>query len=217
MSTSNVPPVPSSPHTGLRVLYLGISGVLQPSESLYRLLNGRSPWDDGHTRYESAPALEQALRGWPDVRIVLSSTQPWKYGLDATLEELGVALASRVIGFTFEDLTTRAQRAVPNIRTGAIRVVGYSVEDYWRMNKSHIVMAHVEWLQPSAWVAVDDEDTLWPFDVRRDHLALTDGCEGLRSASSVDRLLTVLGGNFGPPVGLTPLSRSGWSEAPTSK
>jgi len=170
--------------------------VLHPSESLYKLLNNRSPWSDGHSRFESVPALEEALQKWPDARIVLTSTLPWRDGLAATLEKLGPTIASRVHGFTYEDLTTRATRAVRNIRTSDIRVVGYSADDYWRMNKSHVVLSHVEWAQPSARVAVDDEDILWPLEVRRDHVVLTDGCEGLRSPAAMDRLLTVMLGNF---------------------
>jgi hypothetical protein len=179
------------------VLYLGISGVLHPSASLYELVYGRSPWDDGHRKYEAAPWLSRVLAGWPDVGIVLSSTQPWKHGLPRVLEHLGMA-AERVIGFTFEDLTTRALREV-RTRSGTTRLVGYSSEDYWRMNKADIVAAHVDWLQPQAWVAVDDEDILWPRRLA-DHVCIVDGCKGLKDPAEQDRLLTYLEMNFGPGV-----------------
>lgn len=179
----------------MRVVLLGISGVLHPSASVYELVHGRSPWDCGHKQYEAVPWLSSALTCWPDARIVLTSTQPWKHGLPAVLEHLG-ALAERVIGFTYEDLTTKAVRQV-RTRSGTTRQMAYSAEDYWRMNKSNIVTAHVEWLQPEAWVAVDDEDILWPKSVA-EHVCIIDGLKGLKNPTEQDRLLTYLEANFGP-------------------
>ena len=65
------------------VVYLGVSGVLHPSESLYRALYGHPPSDDGHRLYEAVPILEEALSRWPDASIVLTSTLPWSQGLPA--------------------------------------------------------------------------------------------------------------------------------------
>lgn len=179
----------------VRVLYLGISGVCHPSASLYELVHGCSPWDRGHHRYEAIPWLEIALARWSDVRVVLTSTQPWKRGLPAVLENLG-RLGGRVIGFTYEDVTEKVMRQV-RTRSGIPRLVRYSSEDYWRMNKSGIVVAHVDWLKPSAWVAVDDEDILWPQKLK-DHVCIVDGCKGLADPAEQDRLLTYLQMNFGP-------------------
>lgn len=181
---------------GQQVVYLGISGVLHPSQTTYELVVRRSPWEDGHALYEGVPVLEAALRPWPSARVVLTSTLPWAHGLASVLPHLG-PLASRVDGFTFEDLTKHARRTV-RTRSGTTRAVTYSSEDYWRMNKSDIVAAHVAWLRPEAWVAIDDDSILWPPDVLRDRLVLTDGCVGLLDAATQDRLLTVLEANFGP-------------------
>lgn len=179
----------------MKVLYLGISGTLHPSASTYELVYGRSPWNCGHRQYEAAPWLTQTLERWPDVQIVLTSTQPWAKGLWAVLTALGPALASRVLGFTYADLTTRVVRQV-RTRSGTTRSVGFSNEDYWRMNKCDIVAAHVEWLKPEAWVAVDDEDILWPKGLA-DHVCIVDGCQGLKHPAEQDRLLTYLQMNFG--------------------
>ena len=174
----------------LKVIYLGVSGVLHPSASLYELLEGRSPWDDGHRLYEAVPALELALRGWPEARIVLSSTQPWAKGLPVVLEALGPSLAKRVLGYTFEDLTTKLRRGR--------RQIPLSAEDYWRLNKSDIVRLHARWLRPAAWLAVDDDTILWTEDEYRHRLVAVDGCKGLLDPATQDRLLTVLTGQFGP-------------------
>lgn len=186
------------PADRVRLLYLGISGVLHPSASLYELVYGRSPWYDGHEKYEAVPWLSRVLAGWPDVRVILTSTQPWKHGLADVVEQMG-ELGERVIGFTYKDLTTRLVRQV-RIRGGLTRNSAYSDEDYWRMNKSDIVEAHVKWLQPQAWVAVDDEDILWP-EWFTGHVCIVDGCEGLKLAAEQDKLLTYLVANFGEPDG----------------
>lgn len=177
-------------------VYVGISGVLHPSESFYRLIYGRSPWADGHSKYESAPVLAQALESWPDVELVLTSTQPWAYGLESVLEHLGPSLAARVVGYAYADLTTKVKREVTT-RSGLTRTIGFSNEDYWRMTKSNIIATHVEWRRPDRWIAIDDEDILWPHEVRRDRLVLTDGCVGLQSAEAQDRLRAVMLTNFG--------------------
>jgi hypothetical protein len=66
------------------------------------------------------------------------------------------------------------------------------------MNKSGIVAAHVEWRQPAAWLAVDDENILWPHELAS-HVCIIDGCEGLKHPVEQDRLLAYLRENFGRP------------------
>jgi hypothetical protein len=178
-----------TPAGSLKVVYLGISGVLHPSRSLYELVEGRSPEDDGHCPYEAVSVLEAVLQDWPEARIVLTSTQPWSEGLPAVLKKLGPLLAPRVIGYTFEDLTAKLLRGK--------RQRPLSTDDYWRLNKSEIVRLHVEWLKPTAWVAIDDESILWLESERQHHLVEVDGCRGLLDPVAQDRLLTTLVGNFG--------------------
>lgn len=179
----------------MHVLYLAVSGALHPSASSYELVHGRSPWASGHKEYEAVAWLSGALACWPDVRIVLTSPQPKGGTLCAVLEHLGT-LAERVIGFAYEDLTSKAVRQV-RTRSGSARQLPYSTEDYWRLSKAHIVTAHVEWLKPAAWVAVDDEDILWPRSVA-DHVCIIDGLRGLKAPEEQDRLTTYLQMNYGP-------------------
>ncbi|WP_431288794.1 HAD domain-containing protein [Roseateles chitinivorans] len=175
----------------MNVLYLGISGVLHPSWSFYRYVHGREPDEDGHRKYQSVPTLNQALLGWPGARIILTSTQPWAKGLPEVLGFLG-PLAARVDGFTFEDLTVKA----PYKGRGGRPMFDV---DYWRLSKGQIVRAHAEWLKPTAWIALDDEDLGWDDDDRACRLVLTGGTAGLEDAAALDRLMTVLEANFGPP------------------
>jgi hypothetical protein len=173
----------------LQVVYLGVSGVLHPSASLYKLIYDKDCWAQGHTEYEGVAYLERVLEGWPSAHIVLTSTQVWAKGLTAVLQCLGPGLASRVIGYTFDDLTRRAKLG----RQGQ----PMSPTIYWTMTRAEVVRHHVAWLQPDAWVAVDDEAALWTVDERRGHCVLTDPCKGLLDPAAQDRLMTLLVGNFG--------------------
>ncbi len=173
----------------LRVVYAGINGVFHPSDSLYRLLFDKSCWDQGHKEYEGVGCLERALAPWPDARLVLTSTQVWHAGLDAVLEHLGAALAGRVIGATFTDLTKVAKLGAQG--------QPLSSNAYWSMTRSEVVRCHVDWLKPDAWIAVDDDAALWTTDERRGHCVLTDPAKGLLEPAAQDRLLTLLYGNFG--------------------
>lgn len=178
----------------MQVLYLGISGTLHPSVTTYELVVGRSPWSDGHSQYEAVPWLEHTMSRWLDVRIILTSTLPARLGMAAVLPLLG-SLASQVHGCTFEDLTTKPLRRIAT-RAGTTKWSTYSREDYWRMSKSAIVSTHVAWLQPAAWLAVDDESILWSPE-QASHVCVVDGCRGLAHPAEQDRLLTYLSTNFG--------------------
>lgn len=173
------------------VLYLGVGGVLQPSRSTYSLVYGRDPFEDGHSPYECAPLLDELLRGWPAVRIVLTSVRPWRHGLPAVLEALGPGLAQRVIGYTFEDLTTKARFGKSQRHISEM--------DYWRMSRASIVDKHLQWLRPRAWLAVDDEDDGWTDGELACHVVLTPPLTGLLDAEAQAKLHDLLVHQFGPP------------------
>ena len=188
----------ASPYAGQQLLYLGISGTLHPSQSAYELVMGRNPWEDGHHTYEAVPWLVNALERWPAVCIVLTSAKASKSGFEQTLSEIGPELGSRVIGATFVDLTTRVLRARPG-KAGPVMRPRFSVDDYWRMNKSEVVRQHVSWGQPAAWVILDDEDIDWK-EGDMPHLVMTDSCSGLLQAQAQATFLSVCAENFGPGV-----------------
>jgi hypothetical protein len=176
----------------LQVVYAGLSGVVHPSRTLYQSLLNRAPEADGHKEYEAAPVLASALGRWPNARIILTSTLPWKHGLFSVLTDLGPELASRVLGFTYADLTAKARLGPRGLPLGNA--------DYWRHTKSEIVRLHVGWLRPDAWIAVDDDTLLWTEEERRQHFVQVDGHKGLLDPAAQDRLLTKLHGNFGDPT-----------------
>lgn len=175
--------------SGLSVIYLGVSGVLHPSRSLYQLLRGRDFEADGHREYEGVETLEAILHGWQHVRIVLTSSQTWLKGLAHVVQRLGPRLGSRVVGDTYGDLTTKATLGPRHAPLGHA--------DYWRHTKAEVVRAHADWSQPAAWIAVDDDSLLWSQEEQRQKLVLVNGGEGLLAPSAQARLLTALEENFG--------------------
>jgi hypothetical protein len=171
------------------LLYLGISGVLHPSRTTYRLLHSREPEEDGHQEFEGAATLERILAPCADLYIVLTSTHPRKHGLAGTLDLLGPSLSSRVQGWTFEDLTTK-------VRVGP-RARHVSKEDYWRKNTSEIVRTHVEWARPLAWLALSDDSILWNTQERASHFIEVDGDKGLKhDLAAQQRLAELLARSF---------------------
>lgn len=207
MTGANQQPFEEPSLEPVHVLYLGIGGVLQPSKSTYTWVHGRDPFQDGHEPYECVPLLEELLKGWPDVRIVLTSVRPWSHGLPAVLEALGPGLAQRVLGYTFDDLTTKARFGKSQRHLSDL--------DYWRMGKAVIVQKHLEWLRPGCWVAVDDETYGWNDDELACHVVLTQPLEGLLDVGAQAKLAGLLVYQFGPPIarsGLASAERPGPAE-----
>lgn len=174
------------------LVYLGISGVLHPSESLYEAVHGHPPWQAGHKRFEALPHLEDLLRPWP-VQVVLTSTRAWKYGLDAVVNELGPVVGPRVVGATFPDLTMKSAVAV--------RQRTLSEMDYWRLRRGDVVRRHVALASPAAWIALDDDPDGWSLEDLGHRVVLLDGTEGLMSTRAQRNARLAFNRNFRPVLG----------------
>lgn len=165
-----------------QVVYLGLSTVFGPSAAPEGRLTVKA---------DEAEVLSGALSGWPDARIVLISTQASSKGLPAMLSGLG-PLALRRVDSAFEDLAVK-------VPFGRIHPLMKPAE-YAELDRGSVVLRHIDWLRPRRWIAVDQEKAGWPEGVARQHLVLADGARGLLAPKALDRLLTVLEGNFGAPV-----------------
>ncbi|MFG6459801.1 NIF family HAD-type phosphatase [Roseateles sp. BYS96W] len=192
--------------SSIDVLYLGIGGVLHPRESMYRWTRGRASSEDGHEPYECIPLLTDLLNGWPGVRIVLTSIRPQEHRLPVILEALGPGLAPRVIGNTFEDLTSKArfgqlQRHVSDL-------------DYVRMSNALVVEKHLAWLRPRAWVGVDAEARGWTDSELACNVVITPPLSGLIDAEAAAKLAGLLAHQFGPPIESLPTEWPGRRATP---
>jgi hypothetical protein len=178
----------------MNLLYLDITHVLHPSESTYVLIHGKSPWDDGHVKYEYLPFVERALSEYGDVNVVLSDWTPVIHGIEQVKKHLR-SVAGRVVGTLYEDVTTKVRRTVP-LRSGGEREMGYSPDDFRRMSRAQAVSAHVAWAKPEAWVVVTSEYCDWTAEERDRHVVLTDMVDALGTTASQDAFAAALAVNF---------------------
>lgn len=155
----------------------------------FQWAHGKSPWDAGHQRYESAALLEAMLAGCPDVQLIVTSSKASSRGRDEFIAQVGAELGGRVAAFTYEDLTTKPK---PGGRSPV-----FSASEFWRLTKSEIIRAHRAWLRPDAWVAVEAETDLWTSEGLRNHVCATNPSKGLLDKESQDRLMALLASNFG--------------------
>lgn len=147
------------------ILYLDFDGILHPDKA-YRMLKGRvilrypelrAP---GHTFFEGEPLLVKMLDQFPSVAIVLSTSWVRKIkNYREIVQLLSPALQARVIGSTFHSrLTDRFS--------------------YDSMSRGQQIQEDVLHRRPSAWIALDDDDELWPAQ-SRDRLVTVDSELGL--------------------------------------
>ncbi len=172
-------PIPRPKMRGGDVLYLDFDGCLH-HEDVYRLpkkgihfggvadahscSNGRQ-----HRLFEHAELLEDLLRPYPDVRIVLSTTWVIWLGYNRAQAKLPPGLSQRVFGATYHahmqrDLFRQASRGMQ-------------------------VWADVQRRLPDNWLAIDDDVFDWP-RWALDHLVCSDKNLGI-SAPHVRRDLEI--------------------------
>lgn len=179
---------------GMQVVYLDVSHVLHPSVSTYVLVHGKSPWRDGHTKYEHLAVVEGLLEPYPDVRIVLSDWTPVVHETGQVVERLGT-LAKRVVGSLYNDMTTKVRRVVP-LRSGGEREIGYSPDDFRRMSRAQAVRAHAAWSKLQGWVAVTSDYFDWTPEERAKHVVITDMLDALGTSAAQRAFSAALAANF---------------------
>jgi len=143
---------------GLPILYLDFDGVLHPEYCYWHPRKGPYLKAPGHSLFEHLALLERLLEPHPAVRIVLSTTWVQTYQFSETARKLGPSLRPRVIGATYH--------------------TGMDREGFRDMPRGLQVLGDAGRRQPSAWIALDDDPTGWPSDVRS-QLVLTHGLHGL--------------------------------------
>lgn len=149
----------------MTILFLDFDGVLHPHE-VY-LYHGRGIVLEAgpeHQLFEHAELLASLLEPFPEVRIVLSTS--WCATMrrfDAVRARLPAALQKRVMGATW-----------------------HSAKDRYRwssLTRFEQIYEYVIRHQVGNWLAVDDDDELWP-DKQRDALVHTDEWFGLGKAET---------------------------------
>ncbi len=163
---------------GLQVLYLDFDGVLHPSDvRRYRAPPTIRVEVLGHALFESCDVLERALKPYPEVRIVLSTTWVRVLGFGRARDYLSPDLKARVIGATFH---TRYHRQ----------------EEFSAQSRFLQIIEDVSRRKPAAWLAIDDDSYGWP-DASWGHLAHMPEAIGLSDSVAQALLAQRLQEQFG--------------------
>jgi hypothetical protein len=163
--------IPLPRHTGGRVLYLDIDGVLNPSNVYFQ--RGKMPVlldSPGHALFEHAGLLDTALRPYPSLRIVLSTS--WARRYKGSLPKIGryltPGLRARIVGSTWHS------RMLIN-------------DAYYRCPRGMQIWMDVVRRRPVDWLALDDDYVGWPTWCL-DKLVKTDDVRGISAPGVLSEL-----------------------------
>jgi hypothetical protein len=144
------------------VLYVDFDGVGHPGDVWYEPASGQVRLKvPGHEFFESLPVLEDAIAGYPTLRIVLSTSWLMIFGFEKTRDFLPEGLRRRVIGATYDPQSPEAWRWARLTRYDQIALDVQrrkpripSVERVNRASKA--------FNSSHRWLAVDDDALGWP-------------------------------------------------------
>lgn len=157
----------SKPRSADVVLYLDLDGVVQhesvfwhPSRGIY--MNPSLP--PGRVLFEWLHYLEEALKPFPDVALVLSSSWCVRPGYSKTLQRFPETLRARFVGGTYHSRHHGQDPWVKSAFLGTPRGVQ--------------ILADVQRRKPRQWLALDDDVEGWPLTALG-NLVACDGSTGL--------------------------------------
>lgn len=165
------------PQLGQSLLFVDFDGVLHPNFVGFHPETGMTLTAEatGHQLFEHAGLLTDALRRYPRVQIVLSTS--WaKLGLQFATDALPAELRPKVIGRTYDP--DRHGRA------------------YGSVARAYQILEDVERRRPSAWLALDDDTKDWPAE-HLQHLVQTHPMHGLSEPDVHEAFLQRLREVFG--------------------
>lgn len=166
---------------GGQVVYLDFDGVLHPSEVYRRRPLGihlsHSYVLAGHRLFEHTALLSELLAPHPDVSIVLSTSWVRVLGFARARGHLPPALAQRVVGATYHSA----------MKYGSA---------FEHMSRGQQVLADVGRREPRAWLALDDDDELWPV-AHTQKLVVSDPDKGIGAPAVTVALQAALAHTFG--------------------
>jgi hypothetical protein len=129
------------------VLYLDFDGVLHHDEVYWSRKQGIHIRAPGHRLFEWAEILEEILASYSEVSIVLATSWVRVKSYEFAKKRLSPALQSKVIGATFH-------------RREMNKFV------FENTARGEQIYADVKRRQPTAWLAIDNDDVGWPSHCR---------------------------------------------------
>jgi hypothetical protein len=157
------------------VLYLDIDGVLNPNSVFFDRRRGPYLTDaHGHELFENAGLLDETLRPYPSLRIVLSTSWCFRYNgsIRRIAGHLPDGLRKRVVGSTYHS-----------------RIVDKEV--FARAPRGMQIWADVVRRRPIDWLAIDDDYIEWPTWCA-DKLVKTNDVLGIRAPHVLSELVMKL-------------------------
>lgn len=156
---------------GEHVLYLDFDGVLHHEDVRWSLKRGPFLNAPGHSLFEHAALLEDLLKPYPQVHIVLSTTWARVFSCYGAAKRLPPGLRDRVVGATWHS-------AMPE----------QAFKDKPRGTQ---VLEDVRRRRPAHWLALDDTDEGWPLEAS-DHVLITDEQLGISAPGMAERIAAAL-------------------------
>lgn len=144
-------------------------------------VNGRIELRAEGVLFEWAPHLIEALKPYPEARIVLSTSWARHLGYTRAREHLPKALRDRVVGATWHS----AMAINPD---GPQKLYPTWWDQVYRFEQ---IERYVKRARLTRWVAIDDDGAGWP-EAKREHLVLTDSEKGLSDSAALKCLRALL-------------------------
>ncbi len=139
---------------GEHILYLDFDGVLHADEVAWLRKRGPVMENGCGKLFEHIEHLAAAIAPHPQVKLVLATTWVTMESFSRVRKRLPAQIAQRVIGATWHSQFKRDPK----------------LADWWGDTvRYEAIEADVTRRHPKGWLAVDDDDTLWPQD-KRQHL-----------------------------------------------
>jgi hypothetical protein len=152
---------------GQPVLYLDYDGVLHHEDVHWHPRKGAYMHPTGFTLFEHAELLNNLLRPYPHLLIVLSTSWVRQYGCHGAAKRLPAGLRERVIGSTFHSRMNEMEFAE---KPRGVQV--------WEDSLRRL---------PSQWFAIDDTAFDWPHWCR-ECLVHTDERLGISEPGAVEKI-----------------------------
>jgi hypothetical protein len=175
------PTVPTLPRhqQGGKCLYLDFDGVLH-THDVFVNRQGQMSIASGHQYFEHADMLGELIQPYPDLRIILSTTWSWVFGLDGARAHLPPSLRHRCEDLTFNSALSKTM----------------SKNDFADLPRGRQVAFDVTSRRPEAFLALDDDRTGW--GELLPYLVPTEKVKGISSPHVRRTIEAKLAIHFGP-------------------
>jgi hypothetical protein len=151
------------------IVYLDLDGVLHHEEVLWSSKKGIymcPKLAPGRVLFEWLPYLENVLKEFPEVELVLSSSWCIRPGYGDTMKRFPPEIQRRFVGGTYHSRIHGAD--------------AWALVKFLELPRGIQVWNDVQRRNPKRWLAIDDTDEGWP-ELAVDNLIRCDGATGLSS------------------------------------